>query len=139
MKPDRNPKWLRFIRSLACCVCSKTWSIEAAHVGNGGMGQKAPDTDAVPLCKACHRSGPSSLHKLGRRGFERVHSIDLQNVIQQLTAKLVISIEGGQFVGRFEDGLEYMLGPATHENRLTALERARRLRIEDLRSWRRAS
>lgn len=53
----RDSKHLKFIRSLPCCVCLKTFTVQAAHIrkGNdGGTGLKPPDCYTVPLCSECH-------------------------------------------------------------------------------------
>ena len=53
----RDDKHLKFIRSLPCCVCLKTFTVQAAHIrkGNdGGAGLKPSDCYTVPLCYECH-------------------------------------------------------------------------------------
>jgi hypothetical protein len=54
----RSPKYLAWVRTLPCCVCGGL--AEAAHHligvgGQGGMGTKAPDSHAMPVCSTCHR------------------------------------------------------------------------------------
>ena len=64
----QSKKHLAFVRSLMCCVSSYRCSgfIEAHHLlkpwdGERGMGMKATDTNAIPLCQHHHRE----LHKCG--------------------------------------------------------------------------
>ena len=38
-------------------------------------GQKAPDSDAIPLCSVCHRTGQQAYHRLGKAAFERAHGL----------------------------------------------------------------
>ncbi len=65
-----------WIRTLPCVVCEmlsiRSWqfrflTIEAAHVGERGLGQKAPDRQCVPLCIEHHTAGAHSVHVLGKR------------------------------------------------------------------------
>jgi hypothetical protein len=73
--PVRDAAYLDFIRTLPCCVCRageiSQYSItEAAHTGVRGLGQKASDTEAIPLCAEHHREGPYAHHRIGVRFFE---------------------------------------------------------------------
>ena len=58
----RSPKYLRFIREQRCVSCGATPS-EAHHLKGvrylSGVGLKAGDNYAVPLCRRCH----SRLHE----------------------------------------------------------------------------
>lgn len=53
----RSERHLRFVRSLPCCACGVS-PCDAHHMvgmhGVGGMGLKAEDSMAMPLCRACH-------------------------------------------------------------------------------------
>lgn len=63
----RSPKYLRFIRSLPCCVCGGL-ETEAAHqriFGSAGTGIKPPDSMAIPLCHNCH----TMEHSMGAKSF----------------------------------------------------------------------
>jgi hypothetical protein len=73
----RDCKYLAFIRKLCCCVCGSWRFVEAAHFGSRGLGQKASDLDALPLCLRCHRTGPKSYHTLGARRFVEVHKLNV--------------------------------------------------------------
>jgi len=76
--PRRDSEYLRWIRTLPCILCS-TWRlptlsnrgpVEAAHVGERGLGQKCPDNQTLPLCCWHHRTGPHSVHVLGRKFWQ---------------------------------------------------------------------
>jgi len=93
-KPERNPAYLAFIRKLPCSVCCKTWGIEAAHFGSHGISQRASDLNTLPLCRACHRTGPHAYHKLGPREFAAFHKIEPAALIAQLNQFWKEKMEG---------------------------------------------
>jgi hypothetical protein len=66
MKPGRDPKYLEWIRTQCCLICHDG-PVEAAHVGERGLGQKCPDRETIPLCAEHHRTGDESHHVLGRK------------------------------------------------------------------------
>jgi len=77
--------FLEFIREQPCCVCVRyetrqTQPTEASHCGDRGLGQKASDFTALPMCARHHRIGPSAIHVLGRR-FWSTHSLDRDKLI----------------------------------------------------------
>jgi hypothetical protein len=80
--PERSQAYLKFIRRFLCVCCGETRYVEAAHFGPHGIGQKASDFDALPLCPRCHRTGPHSYHKLGPVDFALVHEIDIPSLQQ---------------------------------------------------------
>src|SRR5207247_1205917 len=84
MSPQRNPKYLTFIRSLPCAVCGTCRHIEAAHTGPRGLGQKSSDLSAIPLCAPEHRTGPKSYHKLGPHKFVTIHGLDIPALVARL-------------------------------------------------------
>jgi hypothetical protein len=47
--------YLRWIRSLPCCVCGHRPPSDAHHSTGAGMGLKAPDREAMPLCRPHHQ------------------------------------------------------------------------------------
>ncbi len=51
----RSGEYLDFVRGWACCGCGVPGPSEAHHVGPRGVGQKADDFGAVPLCRDCHQ------------------------------------------------------------------------------------
>jgi hypothetical protein len=80
-QPERNPAYRKFLRSFPRIVCGKSRWIEAAHFGPHSLGQRASDTDCLPLCWTDHRGGNRSYHKLGPVRFARVHQIDPPELI----------------------------------------------------------
>jgi len=109
MKPRRDSRYLQWVRTLPCSVCHATRNIEAAHTGPHGLGQKSPDSTAIPLCAAHHRTGADSYHKLGPRKFAQVHNLNIQGIVAGLNAKPRIRVISGNFIGSFQDEL-YLLG-----------------------------
>ncbi len=53
MKPARSARYLAWIRTLCCFFCGAARA-EPAHTGIRGLGQKASDYEAVPMCRRCH-------------------------------------------------------------------------------------
>jgi hypothetical protein len=74
----RDANFLNFLRKLCCIVCGSFRGVESAHFGAHGLGQKASDLDALPLCYRCHRVGPRSYHVLGARRFIEVHKLNIE-------------------------------------------------------------
>ena len=110
MRPSRNPRYLAWIRTLPCLICGRLAGVEAAHTGPHGIGQKSPDTSAIPLCGRPHRYGRDSYHKLGARAFERQHHLNIRAVVEHLASKPLIRIESASFVGHYNSE-EYTLEP----------------------------
>ena len=110
MKPARNPQYLRWIRTLPCSVCGTTRYVEAAHTGPRGLSQKSSDTSAIPLCPQHHRTGHDSYHKLGPRRFSELHHLDIPALVARLSAKPIIRIDSGMFVGGLANEI-FVLGP----------------------------
>ena len=65
----RDPKYLDWIRTQPCACCGYP-GVEAAHVGNRGLGQKSSDHETIALCVYHHRDGPYSAHVAGKRFWE---------------------------------------------------------------------
>ena len=110
MKPRRDSRYLQWVRTLPCAVCGTARNVEAAHTGAHGLGQKAPDSTAIPLCVAHHRTANDSYHKLGPRKFAEVHKLDIAGIVAELNAKPSIRVISGTFVGSFHHE-RYVLGP----------------------------
>ena len=124
MKPRRDSRYLQWIRTLPCAVCRTTRNIEAAHTGAHGLGQKAPDSTAIPLCVTHHRTANDCYHKLGPRKFAEVHRLNIAEIVAELNAKPSIQVISGTFVGSFHHE-RYLLGSTQ-----TGLSRAVRKMIE---------
>lgn len=72
------PGFLKWLRGRACKVCGDTGRMEAAHVDHGGdkgMGTKASDRFAIPLC-----GGPeghhAEQHRIGWGTFQARYNFD---------------------------------------------------------------
>ena len=84
MSPQRNRKYLAFVRSQPCCVCGSTRGVEAAHTGPHGLGQKSPDSSCIPLCRTHHTTGNDSYHALGPWRFAEYHQLNIPAWIAKL-------------------------------------------------------
>ena len=109
MKPQRNPRYLAWIRTQPCCVCGATQRIEASHTGPHGIGQKSPDSSAIPLCAKHHRTGADSYHRLGPRRFSQRHKLDIPAIVRRLNLKPTIRVEAGWYVTYLQNQ-RYVLG-----------------------------
>jgi hypothetical protein len=109
MKPQRNPRYLAWIRTQQCCVCGSRRAVEASHTGPHGIGQKSPDSSAIPLCAKHHRTGVDSYHRLGPRKFSEHHRLDIPSIVRRLNLKPSIRVEEGWFVA-YLDNQRYALG-----------------------------
>ena len=54
-KTPRSSRYLAWLRTLPCAWCGRGPPSDASHHGRRGVGIKASDLLAVPLCRACHR------------------------------------------------------------------------------------
>lgn len=79
----RNPAYLHWVRTHPCLIHPDRLA-EAHHAGRGYMGQKAPDSTAIPLCPECHRTGKQAWHQIGRKAWQRAHGIEVEREIQRL-------------------------------------------------------
>lgn len=65
----QNPEYLDFIRQWPCVLVATgdcEGHVEAAHVGDRGLGQKSRDEETIPLCAGHHRTRSDSQHVIGR-------------------------------------------------------------------------
>lgn len=75
------------IKAMPCGLCGASGPSDAHHIREGqGMGQRASDYLAVPLCKDCHQ-GPQGLH--GDRSLWRVYRKGELDVLAETIAILV--------------------------------------------------
>jgi cytochrome c553 len=80
----RSPKYLKFVRSMACIVCGSWKNVEAAHTGPHALSDKAPDRDALPLCARCHRTDTYSLSNQGPVIFAEMFHLDVAAQVERL-------------------------------------------------------
>lgn len=71
----RDERYLAFIRSLPCCIC-RIKPCDPHHSETGGLGIKASDLTAIPLCRICH----SICHAIGRETFQKKRRVDFLNI-----------------------------------------------------------
>ena len=136
MKPQRNPRYLAWIRTQPCCVCGSRKAVEASHTGPHGIGQKSADTSAIPLCAKHHRTGADSYHRLGPRKFSEKHGLNVPAIVRQLNLKPVIRLEAGWFVVYVEDQ-RYVWGRA--ENGIRSAVRGALQICREIRQYRQVS
>lgn len=86
--------YLAQVRQLPCLKCGDQPCGEAAHVRfasaafgkRSGMGKKPSDSDAVPLCPACHRLDRDAQHNRNERDFWNAVGLNPLLVAQRLYA-----------------------------------------------------
>lgn len=87
-KTYRSEKYLKFVRSLPCCVCGNPLEVEAHHTVCGGKGLKGPDTYAIPLCPLHHREHDS----LGKKTFYERHDLDRWELVAKTIEKYLMGV-----------------------------------------------
>lgn len=80
-QPVRDDQYRRFIKSLPCVGCLKTWWVDPAHTGPHGIGQKACDLTCIPLCRKCHREFDAAPRK-----FAEARKLDIPALIEMFNA-----------------------------------------------------
>lgn len=80
------------VAELGCILCRVLMlgqtPAELHHPRRGtGMGQKAPDTDVIPLCPEHHR-GSTGVHGLGTKGFAERYGCTEADLLQLTRALL---------------------------------------------------
>ena len=129
MKPQRNPRYLAWIRMQPCCVCGEKRGIEASHTGPHGLRQKSPDTSVIPLCAKHHRTGNDSYHRLGPKRFAERHNLDIPAIVRRLNTRPSIHVESGLYVAYFA-GQNYVVG-SIESGIQPAVRKTLQLRRED--------
>jgi hypothetical protein len=93
LRPNQDPKYLAWLRTLPCAVCERPPPSQAAHTGSRldqgvGMGQKTPDRDAIPLCAGCHLLDPDSYHELeNEAAWEKIHAVCIADIRKSLNSR----------------------------------------------------
>ena len=87
-KAGRDPGYLARLHDLPCCICDafgmrQSTPTEAHHIicGRGGN-RKTPDDDAIPICRAHHRTGEDgflAVHK-HRKAWVEAYGLDTDYV-----------------------------------------------------------
>jgi hypothetical protein len=79
--------YLGWIRRQPCSVPGcKSRYVEAAHVGDRGLGIRCDDRQAIALCSGHHRLRADAQHVLGKR-FWAHHGIDRWEIIASYHAR----------------------------------------------------
>jgi hypothetical protein len=117
-KPQKDPAYLRWLRTRPCCVCGTEIYVCAAHTGGKGLSQKSGDHKAVPLCESCHLTGDDCYHQKARRFFAE-RDIDVDTLIRRLRAEYLA--QTGKDVDRSAEA-------ASQESSTRASKRPRRTR-----------
>lgn len=89
----KDPEWLETIKSMPCIVCGKAPPSDAHHLREGmGMGQRASDYAAVPLCKWHHQTSDDpfdpSYHG-NVKEFRRKHGSDIDLLAKTIRQALM--------------------------------------------------
>lgn len=89
MKRITSKAHIERIKHMDCILCGAAGPSDAHHIRTGqGMGQRADDVLAVPLCKACHQ-GPHGIH--GDRAMLRINKVDEMDLLA-MTLKEVLNV-----------------------------------------------
>lgn len=84
--PERNAAYLKWLKRFPCVACGESRKPrDAAHLGPHGIGTKASDMFALPLCRACHQLQHASSRRFyAKMEYEVIR--DLQIYFQNLWA-----------------------------------------------------
>ena len=85
--PPRDAEYLKYVRSLPCCVTGVTKDIVVHHVLTGGKATKCSDYATVPMNAMMH----GELHNIGRKSFEEKYEI---NFWEQMAQNLSVYFTG---------------------------------------------
>lgn len=113
---DADREYLAWVASLPCVVCVKMGQMQqsktdAHHFGPRGLGQRAPDRHAIPLCHVeHHQHGKEAVHVIGRR-FSEHHGIDCFRLIELLNFEYEDGCHSSPYVTIF-DALAQLSEPA---------------------------
>lgn len=86
-KRARDMDYMAWVKTLPCLACGAKAPSEAAHTGPRGLGQKAPDSQVIPLCAEDHRTGRNALDRIGPAAFQKMYSIDFAGVVADLNRR----------------------------------------------------
>lgn len=81
VQPVRDPLYRRFIKSLPCVACLKTWNVDPCHTGPHGVGQKSCDLSCIPLCRKHHQEYDANPVKFAER-----YKLDIPALIQMFNS-----------------------------------------------------
>lgn len=79
-----NQEYLNKVANLGCIVCRLYYNLdtpaEIHHIRTGqGIGRRASDEEAIPLCPKHHRNGGYGVaYHAGKKGFEEKYGLELE-------------------------------------------------------------
>lgn len=75
------------IKRMDCVLCGATGPSDAHHIREGqGIGQRASDYLAIPLCKSCHQ-GENGVH--GDKTLQKVYKMEELDLLAETIEKLM--------------------------------------------------
>ena len=94
-KPQRRevPDYLKWIRKQPCIVPKCYRKAQASHIvfdGQGKIGSKVQDSQAVPMCFIHH----ATYHMQGRDIFEQTFGLNLYQIVIDLLTDYLLSEKG---------------------------------------------
>jgi hypothetical protein len=88
-KPVRDPEYRRWVKSLSCAACGRSWGVDPAHTGPHGLGQKASDLTCIPLCRRDHDAFDTAPQE-----FVEQHRLNIPELIQRLNRAYSETVKG---------------------------------------------
>lgn len=89
-KPKPDPAYLNFVKQMPCCICGRPGPSDAHHpICERWSQEKAPDRDAIPLCKKHHQWGPDAIHNgkeswVAKYGSDRDYIAGTQDAVERM-------------------------------------------------------
>lgn len=85
-------KYLSRVAAIGCILCRRLgyYGTPASihHIRDGqGMGQRAKDAEAIPLCWE-HHQGATGYHGLGKRAFEAQYGLTERDLLEDVRREL---------------------------------------------------
>ena len=83
---------LEAVASLCCVLCARYGNrgtpAQIHHIRTGvGMGRRASHYETIPLCHE-HHQGATGIHGMGRKAWERFHSVTELELLEEVTEKV---------------------------------------------------
>lgn len=88
-KTYRSEKYLKFVRSLPCCVSGSSLDVQTHHLFKSGTALKGDDLSCIPIRADLH----AELHQIGWSTFQERHRINLIEENRNVLMKYVKTIE----------------------------------------------
>lgn len=88
-RPVRDAEYRRWVKSLPCAACGRSWNIDPAHTGPHGMSQKASDLTCIPLCRRDHDAYDAAPYEFADR-----HYLDVPALVERLNRDYRKTVKG---------------------------------------------